>query len=189
MAICYLVACCSNCSLQSAAEVRAKLSRQHKPLSQGALFLFEKQLLLKLVLICRHASSLFEACRPQSLFHTSIAGTCRAPEALVEWGTLRQLHTTLNRCIGPHIVEFDVIIRKMLEVVRALPFSADDVHSTRNAHGTFADTLRELADKRQAAKLKTEKVRLRHSRVQQNRLAAGKNAAHYSHAQVLNFIV
>ena len=83
---------------------------------------------------------------------------CRAPEALVEWGTLRQLHTTLNRCIGPHLLEFDVIMRKMLEVVRALPFSADDVHNTRNAHGTFADTLHELADRRQAARLKTEKV-------------------------------
>lgn len=77
----------------------------------------------------------------------------------MEWGTLRQLHTTLNRCIGPHLLEFDVIMRKMLEVVRALPFSADDVHSTRNAHGTFADTLRQLADRRQAARLKTEKVR------------------------------
>ena len=60
--------------------------------------------------------------------------------------------------MGPHIVQFDVIMRKMLEVVRALPFSADDVHNTRNAHGTFADTLRELADRRQAARLKTEKV-------------------------------
>ncbi|KAL3148229.1 hypothetical protein ABBQ38_013701 [Trebouxia sp. C0009 RCD-2024] len=82
----------------------------------------------------------------------------KAPEALVEWGTLRQLHTTLNRCIGPHILEFDVIMRKMLEVVRALPFSADHVHNTRNAHGTFADTLRELADRRLAARLKTEKT-------------------------------
>lgn len=90
---------------------------------------------------------------------------CRAPEALVEWGTLRQLHTTLNRCIGPHILEFDVIMRKMLEVVRALPFSADHVHNTRNAHGTFADTLRELADRRLAARLKTEKVRVRSLRV------------------------
>ena len=50
-------------------------------------------------------------------------------------------------------------MRKMLEVVRALPFSADDVHNTRNAHGTFADTLRDLADRRQAARLKSEKVR------------------------------
>lgn len=87
-----------------------------------------------------------------------VHGLCRAPEALVEWGTLRQLHTTLNRCIGPHLLEFDVIMRKMLEVVRALPFSADDVHNTRNAHGTFADTLRELADRRQAARSKAEKV-------------------------------
>lgn len=80
----------------------------------------------------------------------------------MEWGTLRQLHTTLNRCIGPHLLEFDVIMRKMLEVVRALPFSADDVHHTRNAHGTFADTLREVADRRQAARLKIEKVSARH---------------------------
>jgi len=76
----------------------------------------------------------------------------------VKWGTLRQLHTMLTRCIGPHIISFDVVIRKMLEVVRALPFTADDLHHTRNAHGTFADTLYDLADKRKAAKQKTEKV-------------------------------
>ncbi len=55
-------------------------------------------------------------------------------------------------------MSFDVVIRKMLEVVRALPFTADDLHHTRNAHGTFADTLYDLADKRKAAKPKTEKV-------------------------------
>lgn len=76
----------------------------------------------------------------------------------MKWGTLRQLHTMLSRCIGPHIISFDVVIRKMLEVVRALPFTADDLHHTRNAHGTFADTLYDLADKRKAAKQKTEKV-------------------------------
>ena len=76
----------------------------------------------------------------------------------MKWGTLRQLHTMLSRCIGPHIISFDVVIRKMLEVVRALPFTADDLHHTRNAHGTFADTLYDLADKRKAAKQKTDKV-------------------------------
>ncbi|DBB04664.1 hypothetical protein WJX77_006462 [Trebouxia sp. C0004] len=81
----------------------------------------------------------------------------RAPEEFVKWGTLRQLHTMLSRCIGPHIISFDVVIRKMLEVVRALPFTADDLHHTRNAHGTFADTLYDLADKRKAAKQKTDK--------------------------------
>ncbi|KAL0033139.1 hypothetical protein WJX79_005261 [Trebouxia sp. C0005] len=81
----------------------------------------------------------------------------RAPEEFVKWGTLRQLHTMLTRCIGPHIISFDVVIRKMLEVVRALPFTADDLHHTRNAHGTFADTLYDLADKRKAAKQKTDK--------------------------------
>ena len=64
----------------------------------------------------------------------------------------------LSRCIGPHILVFDLVIRKMLEVVKALPFTADDVHHTRNAHGTFADTLFDLADKRKAAKPKTDKV-------------------------------
>lgn len=64
----------------------------------------------------------------------------------------------LTRCIGPHIISFDVVMRKMLEVVRALPFTADDLHHTRNAHGTFADTLYDLADKRKAAKQKTGKV-------------------------------
>ena len=76
----------------------------------------------------------------------------------MKWGTLRQLHTMLSRCIGPHIISFDVVIRKMLEVVRALPFTADDLHHTRNAHGTFADTLYDLADKRKAAKQKADKV-------------------------------
>lgn len=76
----------------------------------------------------------------------------------MKWGTLRQLHTMLSRCIGPHILVFDLVIRKMLEVVKALPFTADDVHHTRNAHGTFADTLFDLADKRKAAKPKTDKV-------------------------------
>ena len=83
---------------------------------------------------------------------------CRAPEEFVKWGTLRQLHTMLSTCIGPHIVAFDLVMRKMLEVVKALPFTADDVHHTRNAHGTFADTLYDLADKRKAAKQKSDKV-------------------------------
>lgn len=107
--------------------------------------------------VCKHQQSC-NLLLPDVAMSMSSLSICRAPEALVEWGTLRQLHTTLTRCIGPHIVQFDVIMRKMLEVVRALPFTADDVHNTRNAHGSFADTLRELADKRQAAKLKTEKV-------------------------------
>ena len=49
-------------------------------------------------------------------------------------------------------------MRKMLDVVKALPFTADDVHHTRNAHGTFADTLFEVAAKRKAAKQKSDKV-------------------------------
>ena len=84
--------------------------------------------------------------------------SCRAPEEFVKWGTLRQLHTMLSTCIGPHIVAVDLVMRKMLDVVKALPFTADDVHHTRNAHGTFADTLYEVADKRKAAKQKSDKV-------------------------------
>ncbi len=83
---------------------------------------------------------------------------CRAPEEFVKWGTLRQLHTMLSRCMGPHIMSLDLIMMKMLDVVKALPFTADDLHHTRNAHGTFADTLFDLADKRKAAKQKADKV-------------------------------
>jgi len=38
-----------------------------------------------------------------------------------------------------------VILRKILRVVEALPLTADDVHSKRSAHGTFANVLQELS--------------------------------------------
>jgi hypothetical protein len=37
-----------------------------------------------------------------------------------------------------------VILRKILRVVESLPLTADDVHSKRSAHGTFANILQEL---------------------------------------------
>lgn len=38
-----------------------------------------------------------------------------------------------------------VVLRKMLRAVEALPLSADDVHLTRSAHGTFGDILQLLS--------------------------------------------
>lgn len=38
-----------------------------------------------------------------------------------------------------------VILRKILRVVGELPLTADDIHSKRSAHGTFANVLQELA--------------------------------------------
>ena len=37
-----------------------------------------------------------------------------------------------------------VVLRKMLRAVEALPLTADDVHLTRSAHGTFGDILQLL---------------------------------------------
>ena len=38
-----------------------------------------------------------------------------------------------------------VVLRKMLRAVEALPLSADDIHLTRSAHGTFGDILQLLS--------------------------------------------
>ena len=36
------------------------------------------------------------------------------------------------------------VLKKMLKAVELLPISADDLHLTRSAHGTFADMLQQL---------------------------------------------
>lgn len=36
------------------------------------------------------------------------------------------------------------VLKKMLKTVEVLPISADDLHLTRSAHGTFADVLQRL---------------------------------------------
>lgn len=57
-------------------------------------------------------------------------------------GLLRQLHSTLGRNVAP---SYQVVLRKMLRAVEQLPLTADDVHLTRSAHGTFGDILGLLA--------------------------------------------
>ncbi|KAK9817923.1 hypothetical protein WJX72_004317 [[Myrmecia] bisecta] len=57
-------------------------------------------------------------------------------------GTLRQLQSTIGRCTGPY---YSVILKKMLRVVECLPFTADDLHQTSSAHGSFADVLKQLS--------------------------------------------
>lgn len=49
---------------------------------------------------------------------------------------------TKSVCI-PRLLQ--VVLRKMLRAVEALPLSADDVHLTRSAHGTFGDILQLLS--------------------------------------------
>ena len=85
---------------------------------------------------------------------------CRAPELFVECGTLRQLHTMLTRCLASYAVKYDAVIGKMLQVVKDLPFCPDDIWHTRNAQGTFADALRQLADVRLRARDVRDKVML-----------------------------
>eukprot|EP00887_Chlorella_sp_A99_P003835 scaffold11.g3835.t1 len=64
-------------------------------------------------------------------------------------GLMRQLLVVVGRNVGP---QYAVILRKvggkggddLLRQVEALPFTADDFHHTRSAHGSFADLLRVL---------------------------------------------
>ena len=61
---------------------------------------------------------------------------------------LRQFHTLLTRCLAAYSVKYDAVIVKMLEMVKLLKTTADDVWHTRNAQGTFGKTLHELQEKR-----------------------------------------
>lgn len=63
-------------------------------------------------------------------------------QELVKCGLLRQLHSTLGRNVAP---TYQVVLRKMLRAVEGLPLTADDVHLTRSAHGSFGDILALLA--------------------------------------------
>lgn len=65
-----------------------------------------------------------------------------AKQELVRCGLLRQLHSTLGRNVAP---TYQVVLRKMLRAVEGLPLTADDVHLTRSAHGSFGDILGLLA--------------------------------------------
>ncbi len=49
--------------------------------------------------------------------------------------------------------EYCVILRKILRVLEALPLTADEVYSTRTAHGTLADSLQALSSNEVGARL------------------------------------
>lgn len=59
----------------------------------------------------------------------------------VKYGLLQQLLGCVGRAVGE---QYTVILRKVLRVVAALPFSSSDVLHTRSAHGSFLDFLRAL---------------------------------------------
>ena len=64
----------------------------------------------------------------------------------------------LTRCLAAYAVKYDGVMGKMLQVVKTLPVSADDIWHTRTAQGSFADALRQLADVRLRARDVREKV-------------------------------
>lgn len=59
----------------------------------------------------------------------------------VACGILSQIQQVVGRNFGR---EYAVILRKVCKVVESLPLTADDLHATRSAHGSFADVLRIL---------------------------------------------
>ncbi|MEW5296794.1 MAG: hypothetical protein WDW36_000048 [Sanguina aurantia] len=60
----------------------------------------------------------------------------------VACGLLSQVQQVVGRNFGR---EYAVILRKVCRVMEALPLTADDLHATRSAHGSFADVLRSLS--------------------------------------------